>query len=418
MTPSPAAAGIGPSHIKGNTFGALLNLTLIPKSSSKGGVHRHRLNEEGMVMEADLSLALDEIRAHLAAAGSPPRGARAGARRAAGLLSSARRPDGRHVLEPAICTIAGGRDRCELSLSPAALRVLHNEQPGAHPYPLDINDGLFFSESVGPRNEQADAYHKLVSESLMLIRRSLDAGGTLTFECLDIVGSEVQQLDAAFARAKINRPQDQLHQCYGPSSRHPYSKITLCRTVIPVRLGDSTVPFIYEKFLVAYSYLCGGRRKSTVTPLHTHPLNFETVYFTSYGPNSLVTEQEFRIVGGDGRALVGEDGTVNADLLHRVGRGDFAGVIFRPGPLHRIRPSEEPSTLRPFGPDESLASAGIIKYTDGLFRPHKVTVHDDKQADRETLYYAIDNYFGPVGKVILYNEEAAPNLWSHDDWER
>lgn len=419
MITSTAAALDISGIIGGNRLGAFENLTLIPRPLSPGGVAKQCLVAGETVMKVDGHPALEEIKAYLAAA------ARGRARRvlrgsdlAAVGTAAAPRPYGRKILEAAICTIEGSRYRCERALSEPALRLLHNEQLGGRPYPLDVNDGLFFSEALGPGNEQADVYHRLISDTLTLLRDGFEWGGWMPFERLARLGTEIQKLDAQFARAKVNRPPDRIHQCYGPSPEHPYSKITLCRTAVPVRLGDAVVPFVYEKFLVAYSYLDGAARRSTKTPLHTHPLNFETVYFVSYGPNSLVTEQEFYITGKGGRPLVDEGGRVDVELLGEIVRGDFKEVTFRRGETHYIHPGEEPIILRGFDTDGALADAGLIRHTDGLFRPHQVTVRDDHDANNETLYYAIDNYFGPEGRVFIYNKEGEPDLWSHHDWER
>jgi hypothetical protein len=418
MIMSTAAAPDSLGIIAGNKVGTLKNLTLIPRPSSPRGVVKPCLVEGETVMKVDSHSALDEIKGYLAAATRrAPRVPWGGEPVAMG-TAAAPRPYGREILETAICTIEGSRYRCERALSSSALRLLHNEQPGGQPYPLDVNDGLFFSEALGPENDQADAYHRLVSDTLMLLRDGFEWGGWMPFERLGRVGAEIQKLDAAFAREKANRPPDRIHQCYGTSPQHPYSKITLCRTAVPVRLGDAVVPFVYEKFLVAYSYLDGAARRSTVTPLHTHPLNFETVYFVSYGPDSLVTEQEFCIIGKGGRPLVGEDGRVDVELLNEIVRGDFKEVTFRLGETHYIHPGEEPVILRGFDSDNALADARLIQHTDGLFRPHQVTVRDDHDADVETLYYAIDNYFGPEGRVFIYNKEGQLDLWSHHDWER
>jgi hypothetical protein len=405
-------------HFAGNTNWVPYNLTLTAEPSSLRGVYVRHPKDGGIAMDPNDSPALQEIRAYLAAVRSGEVAPETPRRGMIEETFTGTRADGRDVLEAAICAVDGRRYGCGQWLTDTALKFLHNERPGINSYPLSVNDGLFFSEAVGPKNDQADAYHDLVSKTLSLIGGKLGTGGAMNFECLDRVGVEIQKLDAAFARTKINQPQDRMHRCYGPSPQHPYSKITLCRTVVPISLGGDVVPFIYEKFLVAYSYLDGDVRLTTTTPLHSHPLNFETVYFTSYGQNSFVTEQEFHIVGKNGRPLISEEGAVDAELLSDIVFNQFNDITLRRGETHYIYPAEEPTVLLPFDPDASLADAGLIRHTDGLFRPHQVTVHDDQDQPGETLYYAIDNYFGPVGRVLIYNADGKPNLWSHDDWER
>jgi hypothetical protein len=326
-------------------------------------------------------------------------------------------PHGRDVLEPLICTIEGVRQQCRPILSDEALKILHNEQSGKTSYPLNITSGFFFSEALGPKNENAEEYHRLVSESLSVILDACDSKGVLAFEYLDSVGARIQNLDAEFATTKINKPQDRVHQCYGPNSQHPYSKITLCRTAIPVALGDKVMSFFFEKFLVAYSYLDKkGKRKSTVTPLHSHPLCYETAYFTSYGQGSHVVEQEFHFVRRNGELIVGADGVVDAEYVAHADAERFGGIMLKAGEMYVISATDNPVILNSFVSDAALKSALIIEHVDGLFRPHRVTVYDDPEATRETLYYAIDNYFGPKGRVLVFSEDGQIDLWSHDDW--
>ena len=325
--------------------------------------------------------------------------------------------DGRDVIEPAICTIAGDLYSCRPRLSSEALKILNNERCCAACYPLDINSGFFFSEVLGPRNNCADQYQNLIADSLRIILDAMDDKGQLPLSVLDEVGQSIQDLDAAFAQSKINQPEDCLHRCYGPNPNHPYSKITLCRTTLPILAQGNTVSCFFEKYLVAYSYFDEkGRRQSTTTPIHTHPLNFETVYFTSYGHYSQVEEQEFHLIQKNGSPVIGPDGKVDPEFIAKKEADRLNGLTLVPGIIHTIRAANRPATLPPFESEAALRDAQLFSQTDGLFRPHRVTVYDDHDADRETLYYALDNYFGPAGKVLLFEKDGRINLWSHDNW--
>lgn len=324
---------------------------------------------------------------------------------------------GEPIVAPAICTREGDLYRCHAGLSSAGMMVLHNEYMDAGSYPLSLNSGLFFSEALSPGNDHADQYLRLVTRSLDLVSEALDSRGRLAFEHINEVGRRIQHLDAEFARRKINQPEDQLHCCYGPNPAHPYSKIALCRTTVPVVVADRTVPFLFEKFLISYSYFDEyGKRRSTVTPVHSHPLNFETVYFTSYGPGSLATEQEFRFIFDNDRLLIGEDGRLNPAFV-RQARGEHLGSLtLVPAEVYEIRAGSKPVMLPAFDADSVLGKAELIDITDGLFRPHQVTIHDDPSYGQKTLYYALDNYLGPKGRVLLFAGDGRVNLWSYSDW--
>jgi hypothetical protein len=325
---------------------------------------------------------------------------------------------GKNIVEPAVCALDGGIYWCRSALSQAGLMVLHNELPDATNYPLSLNSGLFFSEAMSPANEQVNEYHRLVSDSFSIIKDALDEQGRMAFDSIDEVGHRLQKLDAEFARKKINQPQDNLHRCYGPNPEHPYSKIALCRTTVPVIVEDGVIPFLFEKFLVSYSYFDeNGKRKSTVTPLHSHPLNFETVYFTSYGPKSMAIEQEYQLILKNGQPLIMGDGRIDPAFILKANTERFGSITLTPGDAHRIESGVEPVMLPPFESECFLKKASLINLTDGLFRPHKVTIYDDADAASETLYFAIDNYLGPRGRVLLFSGDGRINLWSHSHWQ-
>jgi hypothetical protein len=326
------------------------------------------------------------------------------------------RLDGRHVLEPAICSVSGARAMCAGFLPNLQIKVLHNEVGAAAVrYPLRSQDGVFFSEALGGANSAADEYVKLVAESIAILAdRSRDR--SMSFAELVECGCEIQALDAQFAQSRIGVPLDSLHQCVGPDPEHPYAKITVCRTTFPVSIGGADIWFFFEKFLVSYSHLDDqGVRRSTVTPIHSHPMNFETVYFTSFGAGSRVIEQEYCLVDTVGAPLVRADGTLDPAFVEAARRGEPPRLRLVEGPAKPIATSTKPIKLEPFESEAILRNHHeLIAVTDGLFRPHKVTVSDDP--DVATRYFALDNYFGPTGRVFLYGEDAA-RVWSHDEWD-
>ncbi|MCX6585802.1 MAG: hypothetical protein NTX13_04380 [Acidobacteria bacterium] len=326
------------------------------------------------------------------------------------------RQDGRHVLEPMVCSVDGRRSSCLEFLESNDIKNLHNEGAlGAEHYPLRSEDGLFFTESLGGLNPQFDKYQRLVLDSISTLRKRGTA--PLSISELEACGAEIQMLDTMFASELIGRPLDALHRCVGPDPSHPYSKITVCRTTFPVEIGGEILRFYFEKFLVSYSYLdSDGTRRSTTTPIHSHPMNFETVYFTSHGSTSCVLEQEFELLTDTGEPLITADGSLDEGFVRRVATVPGLRPQATPGAISKIWPSSGPIRLTAFDSETVLKSRrDLIEITDGLFRPHQVTVIDDP--DAETRYFALDNYFGPVGRVLLYDPDGTVNVWSHDAWD-
>jgi hypothetical protein len=163
------------------------------------------------------------------------------------------RPDGRHVLVPTICSTFDHRSPRAGVNAPVELHALHNEGArSAAEYPLAAMAGEFFSEAMSPDNPEAAEYLDLVSRSILTLCGKT-AGGALAFDDLMVCGPLIQELDAAFAATRIGRDLVSLHRCAGPDPSHPYAKITLCRTTIPVAIGADVVPFFFEKYLVAYA---------------------------------------------------------------------------------------------------------------------------------------------------------------------
>ena len=292
--------------------------------------------------------------------------------------------------------------------------ALHNDKNlPASTYPLSALKGEFFSEAMSAVNPEAAAYRDLSTRSIDLLLAEV-RDGALPFKSLMACGPRIQALDADFAAELFGRDLDSLHSCMGPNREHPYAKITVLRTSIPVSLGPRIVSFYFEKFLVCYSYLDeGGVRRSTVTPIHSHPLNFETVYFSSFGRASRVVEQEYRLQTSAGVPVVGEDEGLDPSFLDAARSGDLA-LTAAPGPKSVIPATETPTKLPPFLSERALTDPSLIELTDGLFRPHRVTVIDDPNV--ETRYFALDNYFGPTARVLLF-DEGRPSLWRHDEWE-
>jgi hypothetical protein len=326
------------------------------------------------------------------------------------------RRDGRHVLEPMICSVTGSRWSCPGRLSSEELRQLHKEgSQGADFYPLRAQDGLFFTESLSDLNPAFESYHSLVRRSIAVL--GTHSSRALSVHDLESRCKEIQLLDANFASDMIGRPLDALHCCMGPDPLHPYSKITVCRTTLPVEIRGSVCWFYFEKFLVAYSYVgSDGNRRSTQTPIHSHPMNFETVYFASHGPASRAIEQEFRLLTEGGEPVVRLDGTLDEAFVRRVAATPSLKPRIMPGSVSEIRPGTTPTRLEAFDSELVLRNHDdLMAATDGLFRPHQVTVIDDP--DVETRYFAIDNYFGPAGRVLLYANDGSVDIWSHDEWD-
>jgi hypothetical protein len=321
--------------------------------------------------------------------------------------------DGRHVLQPRLHL---GVSDCRGTEAPAEqLPVLHNEggRPAAS-YPMKLSEGSYFSEVVGPMNDRAAAYHTLVSDCMDTIRKRM-VGGVISFADLCVAGQEMQELDDAFARQIISTGLDAIHRCCGPDRQHPYAKITIARSAFPVNLSENIVWFYFEKFLVSYCYLdMDNKSRSTKTPVHSHPLNFETVYFTSYGTGAAVHEREYHVVDHDGVRLVDDAGNVHPDLLARLMSNDSSAWRVLPGEVHVIEASPTPIRLPPFEEERAMFGheAALVAF-DGLYRPHQVSVIDS--VERPTRYFALDNYFGPTCRVFIYNDGDI-DLWSHNKW--
>jgi hypothetical protein len=325
------------------------------------------------------------------------------------------RRDGRHILEPEVCSMNGLRWQCKLT--DIQTKELHNE--GGHPaqhYPLSIAKELFFSEGLAVMNAAADDYQKLAIASIKVVAKKM-RNGVLPFSVFEEVGNEIQTLDAKFAKTRINKPLDHLHKCMGPDPAHPYSKTTILRTSFPVDTGGKIINFYFEKFLVSYSYLNhNGHRCSTVTPIHSHPLNFETIYFTAYGSASHALEQEFYLTLETGEMLVQNDGSLHPKFVKDILCQKATNIRLKSGPTESLTAGPEPIILQPFDSENAFKShSELITATDGLFRPHRVTVVDDPE--KETRYFALDNYFGPTGRVFLYDDDGQAKLWSHAAWD-
>lgn len=325
------------------------------------------------------------------------------------------RADGREILEPAICSVDGTRRPCLGKVSPEEIGFLHNENGGgAHAYPLRLSDGLFFSEIMMGADASVSRYRDLIGQS-MAVLAGPGATRPMSFDDLLTCGNRLQHLDATFAKTVIDKPLDAIHRCVGPDPAHPYSKITTCRTTFPVQIGSSIVWFFFEKFLVAYGYLDDrGVRRSTVTPVHSHPLNFETVYFAASGSKSRVIEREYELQTPDGEEIVLANGDLHPEFLTAMKSGAAYTLRTRFKSEESFGPQPNPRILEPFESERQLrAHRELISITDGLFRPHEVIVTDDEEAG--TLYFALDNYFGPTGRVFLFRDGEI-SVWQHADW--
>lgn len=323
------------------------------------------------------------------------------------------RPDGRHVLRPRLCSVTGASHSCD-GLPTEHMKLLHNEAGlDAAAYPVRACHGLFFSEALDAANPAAEDYLRLIAQTIEILVEA-GANGPMSLAELIDCGRRVQHLDAAFADARSELPLDALHSCSGPDPTHPYAKITLCRTTIPIQISEQVMWFFFEKFLVSYSYLDEGVRRSTNTPIHSHPLNFETVYFRSFGPGARVTEQEYRLINREGVPLIDGEGAIDERFFGAAAAG-VPAVRVEPGPKSDITPGAKAIRLEPFDMEVALrARDRFVRLSDGLFRPHRVTVRDDPETP--TRYYALDNYVGPLGRVLLYGPDGA-SVWRHDDWD-
>jgi len=323
------------------------------------------------------------------------------------------RDDERHVLASCVGRVGNVCQFVE-SDNVDTLSILHNEFHDVDKYPLSVVDGTFFSEVLGPLNDRSPDYWHLITETTRLFQEQL-VDGAIPYEKINSLGMAIQQLDVLFAKPRIQAPLDVIHKCCGPDPEHPYSKITVFRTTVPVRFGAEVQIFFLEKFLVCYSYLDQGKRKSTVTPIHTHPLNFETAYFGQFGTGAKVVEQEFTpYYRGEplmSNAQLNPAAIADVNILREY--------RLQPGPRHEIVPSTKPIILPNYALDEEvLKNPKAILALSGLLRPHQVSVYDDVKNGIDTIYFAIDNYLSPTGTVYVFNEDGTPKIWSHADWDK
>ena len=322
------------------------------------------------------------------------------------------------LLVPAICDISGRELIVPKECTPAAFNILNNDTDELVRYPLVLNEGHYFSEIVAADFPERAQYRCWVDDCMAIIDDSLDACGVLPYSKIDQVGRELQQRDGDFARSKIDFDLDAIHELCGVDAEHPYRKMTLCRTTVLVSVLDEIVPFFYEKFLVAYSYSdASGKRRSTITPIHGHPLSHEVVYFTNHGPNTKVIEQEYEVCDRDGRPLFLADGALNPALIGEDGLVVPEELRVELRDEHVLYGTDEPLALDPFESEHLLRSAAHIYQTDGLFRPHKVYVCGDMDDEEEEVrYFAVNNYWGPLGRVWVFDESGHASSWSHRSW--
>jgi hypothetical protein len=233
---------------------------------------------------------------------------------------------------------------------------------------------------------------------------------------VNTLGRAIQEIDADFARHRIGAPLDQLHSCHGTDRIHPYRKMTLCRVGLFLRLPDSIVPFLFEKFLVSYSYWDAGKRRSTVTPIHSHPWNHEVVYFAATGPRAYVVEEEFLVCDEHNQPVIGPNGEINSSSFSAEGALHLDHVKLQKLDEHRLAATNQPQLLDAFDGDARLQAPRLLSFTEGLFRPHRVRVVDDPQA--ETYYFAINNYWSPTGRVLVYRDDGTTSTWSHNAWSK
>jgi hypothetical protein len=311
------------------------------------------------------------------------------------------------VLSPSICRI-DGVTKCVKSMS-VPIELLNNETGQSTQFPLELVNGEYFSEV--PIGDYAD-YGEWIRQCLAVIYAETQQG-VLPFEAVERVGRAIQRIDCHAISSRIACAPDRLHQLQGIDREHPYRKITLARTVFPVRLLRDTIPFFYEKYLINYSYDDCGIRRSTITPIHSHPLNYEVVYFLAAGRATSVTEEWFEAADSHGRPFVDESGVLNHNLVE-AGELHLDRVTVRPVGCSILRATAQPVPLSPFAADFRLDQANVIRWTDGFFRPHRVSIQDDP--DVGTLYYAINNYFGPSGRVYVYEPGGKIVQWSHRAW--
>lgn len=264
-----------------------------------------------------------------------------------------------------------------------------------------MSAGLYFSQVIGPENPEAEFYKNWIEESCNAVQRATDTDGYISADCIDDVGKIIQTVDKDFASQRIKHDLDLVHTNCGPNSSHPYSKITLCRTVINVKDKLEKFPIFYEKFLVSYSYLDeAGRRRSCTTPIHSHPFNHEVVYFLKADPTIRVREQFYELISE------GEDHASPCLDANKL-RPKAVGLP------EEIYPQSEPIILHETPIDKILKLNSMDVFQNSIFRAHQVTVEDGEFLP--TLYFAINNYWSRTGKVHLFQEDTN-SLWEANDW--
>ena len=131
----------------------------------------------------------------------------------------------------------------------------------------------------------------------------------------------------------------------------------------------------------------------------------------SYGKQTRVEEQEYDYWHNNKRI----------NISTKEGKKYFSKlkpneISLRNSRLNIIKPTNNPLFLSPFDSEVFLNSEDILKHSDGFFRPHKVIVIDDPI--KETLYYAVNNYWSPTGTVYLFNEDGSmKETWNNDEWK-
>lgn len=300
------------------------------------------------------------------------------------------------VLRPSIGT--SNRGIFSLDGVGAALKKLilnpSNFEPGR--YPLSVVNGTYFSDVIG--HEGRSHYLDWVSGTMKLLA---DAGEPLSLGAITELGQKIAESDREFAQRLIDAGTvDDIHRWYGPNPQHPYRKITVCRTGISIDLGKEVRQGLYEKFLVVYSYLgSDGKRRSTITPIHSHPYNQEVVYFLRYGENAEVVEEHFIVdpIPSSESLARGENVNIKATNVERRSGKKTAEVL---------------SNLEA---DEACWLPEIMVKNDAVFRTHRVSVHDNDKFT-PTLYYAINNYWSLSGKVYLFEEQGDASRWDYFEW--
>jgi len=321
-------------------------------------------------------------------------------------------PDaGAQALAPSI----GCRFSSKVHSVPSATRCAYdNEIHRASEYPLTISrtGGEYFSEVIGEQNPGRLKYQTLCEDSFGVLAGFMQEDGLLPFQSLPEVGARLQDIDAHFAGSRVGKPLDAVHSLGGPDAAHPYGKIIVCRTSVPLLMPDGErAAFLFEKFLVSYFYTDSqGKRRSTTTPIHSHPINFETVYFVESDSSSKVVEQEFTLGFDECGPVVLPDGRVSPEFIKRALAGTVK-LTLTPANATTFGPDTPVRKLQPFVIDSILPTfPQLLGVLDGYFRPHRVAVHGDL-----TSYFALDNYFSPTGNVILFGDSGR-SVWTRAPW--